>query len=306
MTKLSDRKIRYICRHVEDTKDMSVAEAAVHYGVTVRRVQQLTKKYRDTGQIPVLNKNRRPRSAPLSQREKDIINLVWKEKRIGARMMYHQLKNMGLKIPLHKIQEYYKATGRTKPNPRKQRKRKRCRYERKHSFSLLHTDWHRTSVNHPNVIVWLDDASRMILAGGEFDEATTEHSIATLEKAIEKAWEYHAIIREVNTDRGSQFFSNHPVKKNPHKFQLRLKERGIKHIVSRKNNPQTNGKVERFWLEYDRHRWAFSSLDEFIEWYNNRLHGALDLYNAETPYQAVIRKCPPEALLGMFGRLVKW
>ena len=49
--------------------------------------------------------------------------------------------------------------GRTRPNSRKQGKRKRCRYEREHSGSLLHGDWHRTTENHPYAIVWLDDAS---------------------------------------------------------------------------------------------------------------------------------------------------
>ncbi|MBN1762923.1 MAG: hypothetical protein JW878_07615 [Methanomicrobia archaeon] len=53
------------------------------------------------------------------------------------------------------------------PNPRKQQKSKRCRYERELSgSSLVRSDWHRTTVNHPNAIIWLDDASRISLAGG--------------------------------------------------------------------------------------------------------------------------------------------
>jgi hypothetical protein len=34
-------------------------------------------------------------------------------------------------------------------NPRKQQKRKRCRYEREHSGSPVHGDWHRTTAKHP-------------------------------------------------------------------------------------------------------------------------------------------------------------
>jgi len=33
-----------------------------------------------------------------------------------------------------------------------------------------------------------------------------------------------------------------------------LWNKAYKHIVSRKNISQTNGKLESFWLEYDRHR----------------------------------------------------
>ena len=84
----------------------------------------------------------------------------------------------------------------------------RCRYEREHSGSLLHGDWHRTTENHPYAIVWLDDASRKILSGGEFDKATAEHSIETFREAQSEALEYNVEIREVNTDRGTQFFSN--------------------------------------------------------------------------------------------------
>ena len=71
--------------------------------------------------------------------------------------------------------------------------------------------------------------------------------------------------------------------------------------ISRRNNPQTNGKVERFWLEYDRHRFRFETMDEFIDWYNHR-NGALLMDFGENPH-AVVRKLPIEAKLGVFFRL---
>ena len=113
----------------------------------------------------------------------------------------------------------------------------------------------------------------MVLSAGEFTEATTEHSLETLREAMLAASGYRSAIREVNTDRGSQFYSNHPDSVSV--FQQFLLDNGMRHIPSRRNNPQTNGKVERFWHEYDRHRWRFLSMHEFIVWYNNRMHGAL-------------------------------
>ena len=59
-----------------------------------------------------------------------------------------------------------------------------------------------------NAIVWMDDASRKIFGYGEFEKATTENSIQTLEMALAHASEYKIEIREVNTDRGTQFYSN--------------------------------------------------------------------------------------------------
>jgi len=130
------------------------------------------------------------------------------------------------------------------------------------------------------------------------------HSIETLSKAIEVARAYSSFIGEVNTDRGTQFFVNKQKKNgvSQNAFQRFLEENGIVHIVSRKNNPQTNGKIERFWLEYDRHRWDFQSFDEFVEWYNHRIHGSLNVEEAETPSEAVFRKLQPEAMIGLFER----
>ncbi|MCD6170916.1 MAG: DDE-type integrase/transposase/recombinase [Thermoplasmata archaeon] len=117
-----------------------------------------------------------------------------------------------------------------------------------------------------------------MLAGGEFKEATTEYSIQTFKDAQRKAEEFNIGIKEVNTDRGVQFYSNG---NKPSRFERYLERQGIKFIPSRKSNPQTNGTLERLWYEYDKHRFSFDSIDEFIEWYNNRIHGALWLESGE-------------------------
>ena len=296
MTKLTQKKIHWIVWHCAELRDFSTKEAARIYGISQRRVQQLLKEYRETGEIPVLKKNRRPKTH-LTEEQERIIEEVWKETRVGARLLYYELRKRGHSIPLNKIHKYYRETGKTTPNPKKQKKRKRCRYERKHSGSLIHGDWHRTTENHPHAIVWMDDASRKILSYGEFEHPTAENSIRTIKNAIEHAKLYNIQIRAVNTDRGSQFYSN---KGGESSFQVFLEENGIRFVPSRKNNPQTNGKVERFWLEYDRHRWRFEDLHEFISWYNNRIHGALWIEIGETPFEAFIRKAPEESLLGLF------
>ena len=70
---------------------------------------------------------------------------------------------------------------------------------------------------------------------------------------------------------------------------------GIKPILIGVKHPQTNGKLERFFGEYKRHRHAFSSFEEFIEWYNDRPHGSLEFERFETPEKAFRRKMPQEA-----------
>lgn len=299
MTKLTDSRIRWICRHVSDIGDWTTTRAAELYGISVRRVEQLVRTYRQTKAYPRLNPNRRPKVPPLTKEEKAAIDIVWKEKRFGARMLYRELRSRGVKIPRHKIHSYLKKTDRARPNPNKQKKRKRCRYERKHSFSLVHGDWHRTSENHPHAIIWQDDASRYILACGEFDSATAEHSIETFEYVIREASCYNGMIDQVNTDRGTQFYQTNGTSQ----FEVFLEGRGIQFIPSRKSNPQTNGKLERLWLEYDRHRWRFGSIREFADWYNDRMHGGLWMEIAECPKMALTRKNRPESTLGLLWRM---
>ena len=154
------------------------------------------------------------------------------------------------------------------------------------------------------MIAYEDDATRDILALGEFEAATTEHALQVLDEAEGVADDHCAVILAINSDRGTQFYASggEKKKKGVCEFEKHLAEKGINHIVSRKNNPQTNGKIERWFQEYQRHRDKFDSAQEFMEWYNDRIHGALRLDWGETPSEAFIRKMQPESLLGIFFR----
>ena len=67
-----------------------------------------------------------------------------------------------------------------------------------------------------------------------------KHSIDTLRQAMEVSISFNSFICEVNTDRGSEFFSNHPkdekrtrnnaVSKNG--FLPLLEANGVRHVVS--------------------------------------------------------------------------
>ncbi len=123
-------------------------QIAVAMKITPRRVQQLYQEYRATGTIPKLNRNRRPRTY-LTEDQKRIIDEAFHEVYLGTRLLRHDIRRRpGINIPQNKIHEYLLEKGYAKPNPRKQKKRKRCRYERKHSLSLLHGDWFEWNCKH--------------------------------------------------------------------------------------------------------------------------------------------------------------
>lgn len=70
-----------------------------------------------------------------------------------------------------------------------------------------------------------------------------------------------------NTDRCPEFFSNKKEynKESRSEFEIYLLKQKIQHIPSRRKNPQTNGKLERLWQEYNKHRWRFKSLKSWID-----------------------------------------
>ena len=233
-----------------------------------------------------------------------MIREEWRRSPRGATKLYQSLAKQGVHIPKMQIYRFGRAQGWVVPNPRKQRKRRYVRYERVHSGSLLHGDFHRSNDRSPHCILWEDDASRMVLSGGEFDQATAEAAITTLTEALGRAEEWGVEVREVNTDRGCQFFANPREEQavGRGQFERFLTSRGIRHVVSRVNHPQTNGKLERLWLEYDRHRGRFEGLKGFLAWYNGEVHGSLWVEKYETPGEAWQRKLPIDVQLGLFLR----
>jgi len=257
--------------------------------------------------MPTLIKSRRPKT-DINDEQRKAIDIAFEETKLSPRLLYYEMKRRRVPVAKNKIYAYLKHKGFVKPNPNLQKQRKRCRYERIHSGSLVHGDSHRTSEEHPYCLVWIDDASRKALSGVESKTAITNKlAIASFKQAIKFARGFNVQILQANTDRGPEFFSNKKEKNKDSKseFELFLVNQRIKHIPSRIKNPQTNGKLERFWQEYNRHRWRFDKLEDFLDWYNARLHGALRLDWAETPNEAFIRKRRPENILGLFWRQIE-
>jgi transposase InsO family protein len=122
---------------------------------------------------------------------------------------------------------------------------------------------------------------------------------------VERYW-WLCSMREFIFDHSSAFGA-HRVQENgdcDDDFKQHLEKYGIKPILMGVKHPKTNGKLERFFGEYKRHRHAFSSFKEFIECYNDRPHGSLDFERFETPKMAFRRKIPLEALLSDWSKIV--
>ena len=122
--------------------------------------------------------------------------------------------------------------GLTEKDPSKSvRRRPWVRYEREHRLSAVHMGWYLCSDSVTWVCAVLDDASRMILSGGEFSAATAENSINLLREAYE-TYQHISPICEVITDHGTQFYANKQdlPENSEHSFEMFCKEMNIQHI----------------------------------------------------------------------------
>ena len=305
MRKLSKKKIaRLIKLRLAGKTNKQIANSL---DISTRRVKQIYKIYCTTNRYPVLQK---PgiKQAELTEDDISIVRESYKELPSGARMLEKYIeRKRNIHIPHNRIHRILMSSGYAREEQAKKKQRKWVRYERQHSLSLLHTDWYECACG-KKLITFEDDASRAVLAAGEFDEATDENTVKILKEAIKEGNAYGSIIQML-TDNGTQFcVPAGPIRtEGETKFQRVLKRHEIQHIRTRRHHPQTNGKIERFHGTYAKHRHRFKSLKAFVKWYNDvKPHMSLDFDNAETPSEAFMRKMRPEYLVGMCSRLGWW
>ena len=268
-------------------------DVAERHNITLARVSQLVTESKRTDKYPIIHK-RGAKQSPLSKHHRDLVISVKKKFNIGSAAVAEYIRTK-YRIPIgtmtvHKI---LLKEGLATEDPRKSFRRKPwVRYEREHSLSAVHMDWYTCVGGETFVCVVLDDASRMILSGGEFPAQTAEFSIQILKEAYEK-YLYIAPIREVITDHGTQFYANTRDRfgEADHSFELFCEEYNIKHILARVKHPQTNGKMERWFQTYEQNRLRFDTFQDFVDWYNKvRPHRSLDWNTFETPEKAFYRK----------------
>lgn len=287
MAKLTDKGVRWIIDQIR-MGELSIRQIAKKQGITPQRVRQLRQIYQHGGEIPQL-KWHTPLPKPFDPSEVEIIKNAKSIYKVGATSLEKIIeKEEGKHIPHNRIHKVLKKEKLAQNQPNKQNRRKWVRFERKHSNSMWHTDWTQLE-NKRWLIIFEDDASRLAMSWGEFDEATTKNSIKVLKKGIKK----YGKPREMLTGRDSQFYTSEIEGKKQGKteFQLFLEKEEIVHIVGRVNHPQTNGKQERLFGTVKRHYHEFKSIDDLMHWYNEvRPHMSLDWDKLETPAQAFKRK----------------
>jgi len=280
--KLVKYKLIETIRKLNDGK--TVYQARKIAGISVRRVYQIKDEFDRTGEIPEIGKDAGRPQKSLEEWEIGMVKGAFEKYRMSADTLERLIdRDYKKHIGHNRIHKILVLLGYAKRMNKKDiRKKKWIRYQRKHSLTAVHIDWHYFKG------IWVlgveDDASRKLLALVESEKESTENSIIGMENALK-----HGRIKQCISDHGSTFISNFADADSRFRDYLDLK--GIKQILCRIKHPQSNGKIEKWFHCYDLNREAFKSKEDFINWYNNlKPHRALNFDELETPSQAFIRK----------------
>lgn len=280
---ISKKKLKWFLRNYNN---VTKQELAFVMGMHIKSLVRIHKKLSERG-IDSYYKQRGcpPKERPLEW--KILIHSVYKEQHCGAKNMEKILdKHYNVHIPHNYIHKVLLDNNIAMEDKKKQKQRKLKSYVRLHSNTAWHTDYKWIESEQKWLISYIDDHSRFITAYGMFKEATTENALFLLGIAIV----LYGKPREIITDKGAQFYANkkdNEGNRGLSEFEAELERLGIKLITGRRNHPQTNGKIERWFKTWVEHHWRYKSLSDFVYWYNYvRYHSSI---NYETPAKVFYR-----------------
>jgi putative transposase len=281
MRKLNKRKIRWICREMKKGLE-STYRIARTQRITPRHTRRVYKRYNGVAN-PEIYQSGRP--AKLITREDiDIVMSVRNEHPVCAVQIEKMLLEREIHMSHNRIHKILRHQKLAKAEPKKSHRRKWVRYQRRHSNSLWHTDWFL--LNGRNTTAYLDDASRLVTAVVQYDNATAENSVKCLMEGTAR----YGVPKQIISDHGTQYVSL-PRETCPvpeiNMFQAKLKELKIQHIKARIKHPQSNGKLERFIQTIRYLNKHFGDLNKAVDYYNlHRPHMSLENGSLRTPIQA--------------------
>lgn len=204
----------------------------------------------------------------------------------GSGKIHVVLKREGFAVSQRQIQRILDEHGLTEPCEKRRGQRTYVRYQWPISNYMWHVDW--SEYEEEQYVAFIDDRSRKIMAAGVFSNATKEKTLFVFYQAVLRN-EVSPVI--VLSDKGSQFYANIKNKQGERalsEFELELNAIGIQLWTSRRNHPQTNGKMEKWFdtMKKRKKKHPQETLQEFVTWYNEkRIHHALEFRTPEEVYQ---------------------
>jgi transposase InsO family protein len=262
---------------------LSVTAAAAQCGISRGHLHRLLRRYRESGLDAIEPRSRAPHSNPYrtsSEVRERIVELRTELVAHGldagpATIAWH-LGREDLPVPsTATIRRILHGAGLVTPEPHKRPR-----------SSWIH--WRLADGAEVEIINWLDDHSRYLLACSAFSRVSGDDVVAT----FTAAGDTHGWPAATLTDNGAVYTSRFTGGRN--NFEYLLAYLGIRQKNGSPNHPQTQGKIERFHQTLKRwlgQRPAPMTLLEL----QSQLDAFRFAYNEQRPHRAVGRATPGEA-----------
>ena len=281
------------------SKQLSVTAAAAMYGLSRQHLQRLLKRYREGGLDALEPRSRRPRTSPGRTTEAVRERIVALRTELTARgldagpltIAWH-LGREDLAVPSDStIRRVLHAAGLVVPAPRKRPRSSWLRFEAAAPNELWQSDfthWRLADGTEVEILDWLDDHSRYLLACTALRRVSGDDVVAT----FVATGDAHGWPAATLTDNAAVYTSRFTGGRNG--FEYLLAYLGIRQRNGAPGHPQTQGKVERFhqtlkrWLEHQPAAADLVALQTQLDAFR------LD-YNERRPHRATGRIPPVEA-----------
>jgi len=273
----------------------SVRDVAAATGRSKSWVQRHCALYRSGGEVALVPRKRGPKAPPnqTSAVVEDVICTLRKELGelgldAGARTISYHLSTQGLAVPaVSTIHRILTRRGFVVPQPQKRPRSSWQRFEADLPNECWQTDmthWHLEGDRHVEIVNFIDDYSRAVLASVAVEVATAPEVVRIFFDAA-ATWGLPA---SVLSDNGAIYTAAYRGAATG--LEIELASLGITFKHGKPYHPQTQGKVERF------HRTLKAYLRrrppaEDLAGLQAQLDRFVTTYNEERPHQA--RGCPP-------------
>jgi transposase InsO family protein len=278
---------------------LSVTAAAAQSGISRGHLHRLLRRYRDAGIDGLEPRSRRPRTSPgrtpdaLRDRITALrVDLVARGLDAGPATIGWHLEREGLPVPsTSTIRRILGAAGLVVPEPHKRPRSSWIRFEAAAPNEVWQSDfthWHLADGSEVEIISWLDDHSRYLLACTAFRRVSGDDVVAT----FTAAGDAHGWPAATLTDNGAVYTSRFTGGRNG--FEYLLAYLGIRQKNGAPGHPQTQGKIERFHQTLK--RWLGQRPAEIgLAELQTQLDAFRLAYNEQRPHRAVGRATPGEA-----------
>jgi len=281
------------------SKQLSITAAAAEYGMSRQHLHRLLRRYRDGGLEALEPRSRRPRTNPGRTpdhiRERIVAlrtELVSRGLDGGPITIAWHLGREGLAIPsTSTIRRILDAAGLVTPEPRKRPRSSWIRFEASAPNELWQSDfthWRLADGTGVEILDWLDDHARFLLAVTAFGRVSGDDVVATFVAAGEApGWPAATL-----TDNGAVYTSRFTGGRNG--FEYMLAYLGVRQKNGAPGHPQTQGKIERFHQTLKRWLQRQPAARTLVE-LQAQLDGFRLDYNEHRPHRATGRMTPAEA-----------